>query len=115
MNWSDPLQGMAPSDSSNTQAIPPWSLEHAEALAVLGAFTAAGLRATSEIWGKVEFSDQEDREDAIELGTELVDRLGREGLHAGGASAKYACVLVHDWQLPIYNLEFSIIPYPWRS
>ena len=110
LSWSDPLQSVLGSALSVGKALPPESLVHAESLAALGVFTQAGLRATSEIWGRVEFTDQVTRMVAFELGRQLVSRLGREELPHEEATRKQASDLIYHWQMPMYDLEFSMIP-----
>jgi len=110
LSWSNPLQTVLTSSAVAMEAHPPESLVHAEALASLGVFTPEGLRAASEIFGQVEFIDQVKRMCAYELGQRLVARLIHEELPAEGATDRQACDLVYEWQMPMYNLEFSMLP-----
>ena len=110
LSWSDPAQSVLVASADGTKRLPPRSLVHAEALASLGVFTPAGLRATSEIFGQVEFIDQVERMYARELGKRLFTRLVKEKLPAEEATDKQASVLVYEWQMPMYNLEFSMLP-----
>lgn len=110
LGWSDPTQNAPMSSTAVMEAYPPLSLVHAEALASLGVFTLEGLRATSEIFGQEQFIDQVERMRACELGQELVTRLIQEQLPAEGATERQASVVVYEWQMPMYNLEFSMLP-----
>ena len=89
--------------------MPPFSLRLAEAMSALGIFTPRGIKATSEIWGKVEFSDREGRADALALINALVKRLFLEGLLSEEATNDHVTELVDYWQLPMYNLEFDLL------
>ena len=106
LTWSNPLKRAFTLFPTRH---PPISLLLAEAMAVLGIFTFAGLKATSEIWGQVKFSDKEGRSDARRLTRELVDRLSEEGLPSDKETQQHVSTL-DDWQLPMYNLDFKMIP-----
>lgn len=110
LRWSDPLRSVLGSGPSFGEALPPESLVHTDALEALGVFTPEGLRATSEIWGQVEFTDQVTRLDASELGRQLFTRLCREKLPRQYATERQASDLVYGWQMPMYDLEFSRLP-----
>ena len=110
LRWSDPLRSVLGSGPSFGKALPPKSLVHTEALEALGVFTPEGLRATSEIWGQVEFTDQVMRLKAIELGRQLFTRLWSKKLPRQYATDRHARDLIYDWQMPMYDLEFSRLP-----
>lgn len=98
-----------------TGGIPTWSfqppaLRVAEAMQHFGLFTPAGLLVTSEIWGSVEYSDTEDHHDAYQLTERLLERLHTEGLILKSATREHASTLYHQWQIPMYNLDFKPIP-----
>ena len=76
---------------------------------MLGIFTLQGLKATSEVWDKVEFAGPEDYSVAMELMRELVDHLVRENLPREGSVNPYMQTLFDYWQLPMYNLDFKKI------
>ncbi len=92
------------------EGLPPASLQLAEALDAIGVLTPGGLRATSEAWGQVDFTERVRWEKAVELRQQLVVRLRREGLPGKEASEGQAGWLVNRWQMPMYKLEFSPIP-----
>ena len=77
---------------------------------MLGIFTFAGLKATREIWDQVEFADKEGREEARQLTRELFNRLIHEELPSKKATAQHVRTLFRLWQLPMYNLDFKMIP-----
>ena len=110
LRWSDPLRSVLGSGPSFGKALPPESLVHTEALEALGVFTPEGLRATAEIWGQVEFTDQVTRREAFQLGRQLFTRLRREKLPREYATDRQASKLVNRWQMPMYDLEFSRLP-----
>ena len=105
LSWSNPVDGVF---TSLTRRFPPVSLEAADAMAMLGIFTLDGLKATAEIWDQVEFADQENRSDALRLLRELVNRLSLEGLPSDKATDQHVSTLADSWQLPMYNLEFTM-------
>ena len=109
LSWNDPLEIIQSSDSAATEESPPLSLLLIEAMATLGIFTLQGLRATSEVWDRVEFSGPEDHSIAMELMQELVDRLVREHLPREDSVDPHMQTLLHYWQLPMYNLDFKKI------
>ena len=109
LSWNNPLEIIDSSDSGATEEHPPLSLVLVEAMAMLGMFTPQGLKATSEVWDKVEFASQEDPSIAMELMRDLVDRLVREDLPRADSLNPYLQTLFNHWQLPMYNLDFKKI------
>ncbi|MBS7532314.1 hypothetical protein KHC28_01430 [Ancylobacter sonchi] len=87
----------------------PYVLRVTEAMHQLGMFSVPGLRATSQIWGTVEFKDTESHQDGNALMEALVKRLILEKLPLDTASQKHVSTLHHDWQIPMYNLDLSPI------
>jgi hypothetical protein len=81
-----------------------------EAMAACGMFTLSGLKAASEVWGKVEFQEKETLHDAEHLTQELVARLIAEGLPTQSASQDHVAALYRHWPLPLYNVELDPIP-----
>lgn len=69
-----------------------------------------GLRATSDIWGSLEYRDKEDHHDGERLTKQLLVRLQNESLILDTDEEKHVSVPYQDWQIPMYNLDFSIIP-----
>ena len=115
MSWSNPVDGVF---TSGMKGYPPISLELAEAMAMLGIFTLGGLKATSEIWDQVEFADKEDPSDALRLLREFVNRLIQEGLPSDKATDQtdqHVSTLANFWQLPMYNLDFTMKAVSWEE
>ena len=50
--------------------------------------------------------------DARRLLRELVNRLIHEGLPSAKATGQHVSTLANFWQLPMYNLEFTMKPVP---
>lgn len=75
-----------------------------------GCSRPAGLRATSEIWGSLEFRDTESFSDGYQLTERLLERLDAEGLILPPAEQSHVSTLRHEWQIPMYNLDFRVIP-----
>ena len=106
LGWNNPLEGACTFDS---EVFTPISLLLAEAMAMLGIFTFAGLKATREVWDQVEFADKEGREEARQLTLELFNRLNQEELPSKKATDQHFNTLFRFWQLPMYNLDFKMI------
>ncbi|MGY2803563.1 hypothetical protein [Bradyrhizobium sp. USDA 4506] len=81
-----------------------------DAMAACGMFTVAGLQATSEVWGQLEFQEKESLQDAERLTEQLVARLIAEGLPGESANQDHVNVLYRHWPLPMYNVDLHPIP-----
>ena len=81
----------------------------AEALSALGVFAPKGLRTVADIWGQIEFADSQGSCDSRSLTRALLERLDREGLLTDAAEDHHVNTLYNIWQMPMYNLDFSII------
>lgn len=88
----------------------PRALLVTEAMEQVGMFTPAGLKAVSDIWGSLEYREKEGHHDGRRLTEQLLTRLHAEGLILDTANAEHAGTLYNEWQIPMYNLEFSLIP-----
>lgn len=95
---------------SSLEAFQPPALRLAEAMQNLGLFTKKGLQATSDIWGSLEFRDKEDHQDGGHLTERLLTRVKAEGLFQDAAQQSDVSSLYNDWQIPMYNLDLSLIP-----
>jgi hypothetical protein len=108
LNWSapgDPYSGL-PFLGSFT----PPALRVAAAMEQVGMFTPKGLQAVSDIWGSLEYKDKEDHHDGEKLTERLLHRLHAEDLTLDTAQQDDLSTLYQDWQIPMYNLDFSLIP-----
>lgn len=76
----------------------------------LGLLSCQGLKAISEIWGSIEYSETEDPRDGRELTDKLPTRPDAEKLIPDKVDDRYLRALYNEWQIPMYNLDFSIIP-----
>ena len=88
------------------------ALEVCEAMSSLGIFTTHGLKATSEIWGQTAFKDSESGADARSLVRRLIKRLIEKGLPSPTATQEHANRLFRDWQLPMYDFDFTQVSVP---
>lgn len=88
----------------------PPALRLAKAMQNLGLFTKQGLQATSDIWGSLEFGDKENHHDGEHLIEQLLKRVHAEGLFGNAAQQSDVATLYNDWQIPMYNLDLSLIP-----
>ena len=105
--WNDPQHFASPMNPTR-----PISLELVEALSALGVFTRAGLEAMSEIWGTVDFLDTQDPSMNRELTLALGERLEGEKLVTERATDLHGRCFHGHWQMPMYNLRFSLLPVP---
>ena len=106
--WSSPYEAVSIYGSNCSSQ--PDSLCLVEAMDKVGIFTPAGLKATSEVWGQVEFIEEESRVDDHRLKNQLFGRLDREKLTAHDVTERHVQALVDLWRLPMYNLELREIP-----
>lgn len=88
----------------------PPALRVVEAMEQVGMFTPDGLKAVSDIWGTLDYRDKEDHHDGEKLIEQLLTRLHAEGLMLDTAEKEHVGTLYNQWQIPMYNLEFSLIP-----
>ena len=89
---------------------PPLALQLADAMQHLGLFTADGLHTTSEIWGKLEYRDEENHADAEKLTEALLNKLHIKKLIVDSANDNHVAAIYQHWQIPMYNLDLSLIP-----
>ena len=105
--WSAPPTRVLRSSWSTRSA--PHALLVAEAMQQLGLFSVAGLKATSQIWGRVEFKDAANNHDGNRLMEALLERLIAEKLPLETAEQEHVSALYNDWQIPMCNLDLSPI------
>lgn len=98
--------------SSLLPTFTPPALALAQSFAALGMFRVEGLRATAEIWNTVEFKDTQSFGDSKRLTEQLLRRLIDENLPSDEAADTDVSCLYHSWQMPMYNLDFSLLPVP---
>ena len=103
--WSDPTRF-----SSAGIHMRPFALTLVEALDAVGVFSRAGLEATSDIWGTVDFLANEHSGHVRDLTGQLAKRLDAEGLVTETATNDQARWFHHHWQMPMYNLDFTLVP-----
>ena len=80
-----------------------------EAMAALGIFTPQGLKATSDIWDQLAFTNTEDKEDARRLTSQLIERLCKENLPKPDASQDHANEMFINWPIPMYDFDFRLM------
>jgi hypothetical protein len=61
---------------------------------------------------RLEFVDAQDFSDSRRLTRELLGRLDREGLFTEAAEDRHVDTLFNTWQMPMYNLEFTLVHVP---
>ena len=89
---------------------PPRVLKLAESMSLLGMFTHRGLELTAKTWGAMDFRDQEGFRESSVLTRELVNSLIGEELPSDDAEEEHVRTLIAEWPLPMYHLDFSLIP-----
>ena len=107
--WNDPTDQM---HEFSIPDIPPMVLRLGEAMSFLGMFTQRGLEITAETWTRTDFKDQEGFREARALTQRLIKRLVNEGLPSDRAEQEHAELLISEWPLPMYHLDFGLIPVP---
>ncbi len=100
----------APTGPSHTfRPMKPPVLAVAEAMSALGLFTPAGLKATSEVWGQLEFTESESLQHAKDLTCQIIKRLITENLPSEATTQAHIDALHRHWPLPMYNVDLSPI------
>jgi hypothetical protein len=107
LTWSEP--------KNYTPGIPhskPIALAVAEALSANGILTRKGLDVTAEVWGRLEFKNNETRADAERLTEELLTQLNSKGLSSAAVASNDLNALRWSWQMPMYHLNFKMDHVP---
>ncbi|MEH2513680.1 hypothetical protein V1291_005034 [Nitrobacteraceae bacterium AZCC 1564] len=118
LGWNSPCATYRSSSAAGLTSMfdrTPHALRVAEAMQHLGLFTVQGLRATSEIWGSLEYREKENHLDGEKLAEQLLTRAKDEGLILDTAQQAHAATLYREWQIPMYNLDLSLIPVPFEE
>ena len=105
--WSEPNR--IPID--NFRLEPP-VLRLAGVMSNLGLFSLQGLKATSQIWGQMTFTEHETFADAEGLTWQLLKRLSQENLVPEAATQDDPNYLVDEWQIPMYDFKLGLIEIP---
>jgi hypothetical protein len=100
--WNEPRSfgGIVPS-------FRPLPLELAEAMQAVGVFDLRGLEAVNQVWGTLEFQEDEHFDDSRRLTKHLFDLLDQNALVTAAANEKHAHLLMNRWQMPMYHLDFK--------
>ena len=97
---------------SGLPSFDPLVLRTAEALSALGIFSHKGLKAVADIWGELHFVDEQGFDDSRRLTRTLLERLDSERLFTDAAEDEHVSTIYNTWQMPMYELDFSLIPIP---
>lgn len=106
VSWSNPSDRWYPCPFRRCT---PTVFSLAESMSRLGMFTRQGVELTAEIWGTVEFNEQECFHEANELKWKLLTELIDQELPTDGAKQEDVNLLLRSWQLPMYHLDFELI------
>ena len=104
--WLSPMQV---SEGDGLGDFLPTSFRVVEALEAFGLFTSEGLKVLAEVWGKHDV-EGEFSIDPRHPFRELVERLDAAELITEHPSDDHAHDLLNNWQLPMYNMNFTKIP-----
>ena len=85
------------------------ALELVQSMSALGLYSLESLEATSEIWGRTTFTEQETSADARALTRQLLDNLYADGLVPKTATDSHVSTLCNNWQMPMYDFNFSVV------
>ncbi len=110
--WSDPLStyhDQKMNELLDRISFEPRSWQICKALEAFGAFSRKGLDLVSTAWDSIIFVDSENFENAQKLTYEMVQALEKAGLITASATEDQLCKLYHEWQLPMYHMDFSPI------
>ena len=109
VSWSNPADLIHP--LSFPRRAPP-ALRLAESMSRLGMFTRRGVELTAEVWGKVEFKEQESFREANTLTRTLLEGMMADELPTEEAEDEDVQLLYEAWQLPMYHLDLELIKVP---
>lgn len=104
--WTEPSKMPLVIDSK------PSVIKVAEALYAIGAFTPHGIEIIKKIWGAIEFNNTESHADAKRLSHASFKALDEKNLFKKEIQNSHFSLLFNNWQIPMYNLDFSIINVP---
>jgi hypothetical protein len=107
LGWSEPRE-FGP-DYPSFARYTPRALRVTQAMQRLGLFSLKGLQATAEIWGNLEYKDKERSFEDKKFINQLLSVVDAEGLILDTAGELDVAFLKSDWQIPMYNLDFSPI------
>lgn len=107
LSWNDPV---VPPSIFGIGEMRAWRV--CQALQDMGAFTREGLDVISSIWLNTEFADVQNWSVAKELALGMLRALEKEGLISERATQEQVGTLLHDWQMPMYNVNFRKIDVP---
>ncbi len=107
-----PMWNRPTGHASGFRRLKPVALQIAESLSGVGVFSSKGVRAASDIWSAVEFKASENWQDSENLTRRLLEKLIADNLPSEEASDNDVSTLYHSWQMPMYNLDFTLIDVP---
>lgn len=93
----------------------PRCIDVIEAMAALGLFSPEGLRLAGECWGTLEFRNTQGAADSDRLIQQTIRQLVDNKLVTEVAEQKHVDQLYSGWQMPMYNLDFTMIEVPFEQ
>jgi hypothetical protein len=89
----------------------PAALSLAEAFSALGMLSARGVQIVASTWDALEFKDDEQTaQDSKRLIQTTIEAVIDSGLASNSAEQSHVETVRHHWQMPMYNLDFALIP-----
>ena len=104
LSWSNPIGNI-----DSYRDLKPMVILLIEAMSMFGMFTPNGLNAISEVWGKIEFSDEQGSHAAEKLNRKLLLQLIKDNLPSGKTKQEHTNRIYEYWQLPMYNLDLHLL------
>lgn len=109
VSWSEPAGESTIPGTSRTTTM---ALRVAEALSVVGAFTADGVRVVASVWHRQAFERDEHAARSDKLIHETLERLFDAGLPAENCAQEHVSTIYRFWQMPMYTFDFRSIAVP---
>lgn len=105
---------------SSWRAGTPWALRDrapavlglAQSMKRLGLFTAKGLAATADVWGREELTDALTYHEAVAISKALLLRIQDEGLIDEDATEEDVGRLYREWPFPMWDFDLRSIEVP---
>ncbi|MDX5955963.1 MULTISPECIES: hypothetical protein [Azospirillum] len=105
--WNDPV---IPPSAFGFGEPSAWRI--CQALQDMGAFTRHGLDVMSSAWRCTEFAGPQSWSDTKHLTRKMLEALESAGLISERATSEQVGTLLHNWQMPMYNIDFEKIDVP---
>ncbi len=112
LHWSDPQTTYNDPDYNDLFGkgrFEPPSWKICKALEAFGAFSREGLNHVSDAWNDIDFEGKANHQDAKNLTDNMAKKLEEARLISESATEEQFGTLYHEWQLPMYRMDFARI------